>query len=238
MNFDSDFNSSANGYSLQLNCYSTEGPDITTEWQQYVIRAAAGGTEVFAMIDTWSGTQLTDELNRIQVSLASLPSPTIPAGYTFTIALTYDGNHNVTGAVYNVINAGGKSAGSTTLTIVGQTLRTTGNPATTANLAPIAAFQFDIGGVGGGEQATLTEGAGTVTYNAAETLTVVNAKARPSPISTTARRRAPTSPSARCPRPRARKCPRGSWSRLCQRRFATSCQAAARCRRSDLIRRP
>jgi Hemopexin len=176
VDFDSDFNSSANGYSLQLNCYSTEGPNITTEWQQYVIRAGAGGNEVFAMIDTWSGTQLTDELNRIQVSLASLPSPTIPAGYTFTIALTYDGNHNVTGAVYNVINAGGQSIGSTTLTIVGQTLRTTGKPATAANLAPIAAFQFDIGGVGGGEQATLTEGVGTVTYDAAETLTVVSAE--------------------------------------------------------------
>jgi Hemopexin len=176
VDFDSDFNSSANGYSLQLNCYSTEGPKVTTEWQQYVIRAGAGGSEVFAMIDTWSGTQLTDELNRIQVPLASLPSPTIPAGYTFTIVLTYDGNHNVTGAVYTVLDQDGKTAGSTTLTIVGQTLRTTGKPATAANLAPIAALQFDIGGVGGGAQATLTEGVGTVTYAAAQTLTVVNAE--------------------------------------------------------------
>ena len=176
IDFDSDFTSSANGYSFQLNCYSTEGPDVTTEWQQYCIRAGAGSEQVTAMIDTWSGTKLTDELNRIEVNLARLPSSTIPAGYTFTIALTYDANHDVTGAVYTALDQDGKSIGSTTLTIVGQTLRTTGKPATAANLAPIAAFQFDIGGVGGGAQATLTEGVGTVTYTAAQTLTVVAAE--------------------------------------------------------------
>jgi hypothetical protein len=70
----------------------------------------------------------------------------------------------------------GKSVGSTTLGIVGQPLQTTHKPATTANLAPIAAFQFDIGGVGGGTRATLTEGVGTITYSATNTLTTVNAE--------------------------------------------------------------
>ena len=176
MNFDSDFASDANGYSFQLNCYSTEGPNITTEWQQYVIRAAANSTELLALINNWSGTALADELIYDQVVLATLPSPTIPAGYSCTIALTYDGDDNVTGAVFTVRDETGKSVGSTTLGIVGQTLQTTHKPATTANLAPIAAFQFDIGGVGGGTRATLTEGVGTITYSATNTLTVVAAK--------------------------------------------------------------
>jgi len=57
---------------------------------------------------------------------------------------------------------------------VGQTLRTTGKPATVANLAPIAAVQYDIGGDYGGAQATLTGGAGTIIYAATNPLSVVN----------------------------------------------------------------
>jgi hypothetical protein len=173
--FSVDFVSSSNGYSFQLNGYSTEGPTITTEWQQFVIYASPNSTQVWARIDTWSGTALTDELNRIDVALATLPSATIPAGYAFNITLTYtnDGTGTVTGANYAVTDNNGNSIGTASITIIGQTLRTTGQPATSANLAPLAALTFNIGGDYGGNDATLTSGAGTITYAADNFLSAV-----------------------------------------------------------------
>jgi hypothetical protein len=174
--FTVDFDSSSNGYSFQLNGYSTEGENITTEWQQFVIYASPGSSQLWARIDTWSGTALTDELNRIDVALANMPSTTIKAGYAFKMELTYtsDGTGTVTGAIYTVTDETGKTLGSVTITIVGQILRTTNKPATSANLAPIAALQYNIGGDYGGNFATLSSGAGTITYAATNPLSVVN----------------------------------------------------------------
>jgi hypothetical protein len=174
IDFSVDFESSANGYSFQFNCYSTEGNAITTEWQQYVIYASPGSTQLWARIDTWNGTAAADELNRIDQALANLPSTTIPAGYTFTISLTYtnDGTGTVTGATYDVTDGNGNSIGSTTITIVPHILRTTNHPATSANLAPIAAASWNIGGDYGGNTATLTSGAGIVTCSADNGLSV------------------------------------------------------------------
>lgn len=137
-----------------------------------------GATQLFARIDTWSGTQLTDELNRIDVALANMPSATIKAGYTFTMALAYtdDGTGTVTGANYSVTDENGNSLRTANIGIVGQILRTTGRPATAANLAPIAAFQYNIGGDYGGSQATLTSGAGTIIYTSSNLLDVMNSE--------------------------------------------------------------
>jgi hypothetical protein len=176
--FSVDFVSSSNGYSFQLNGYSTEGPGITTEWQQFVIYASPGSTQLWARIDTWNGTALSDELNRIDVALATLPSATIPAGYSFNITLTYtnDGTGTVTGANYTAKDNKGSNVGSANITIVGQTLRTTGLPATSANLAPLAALTFNIGGDYGGNDATLSGGAGTITCNADNLLRAVTSE--------------------------------------------------------------
>src|ERR1039457_7279686 len=65
-----------------------------------------------------------------------------------------------------VTDNNGNNVGSASITIVGQTLRTTGLPATSANLAPLAALTFNIGGDYGGSDATLSGGAGTITCNA------------------------------------------------------------------------
>lgn len=180
MEFSVDFVSSSNGYSFQLNGYSTEGPAITTEWQQFVIYASPGSTQLWARIDTWNGTALTDELNRIDVLLATLPSATIPAGYLCNITLTYtnDGTGTVTGAKYTVTDNKGNNVGPgpVSITIVGQTLRTTGLPATSANLAPLAALTFNIGGDYGSSYATLTGGAGTITCKADNFLSAVTSE--------------------------------------------------------------
>jgi hypothetical protein len=179
INFTIDFVTSANGYSFQLNGYSTEGASITTEWQQFVIYASPNSTQLWARIDTWSGTQLSDELNRIDVALATLPTNNkIPAGYSLNITLTYtnDGTGTVAGANYSVTDNNGNSVGTASIGIVGQTLRTTGKPATAANLAPLAALTMNIGGDYGGADATLTTGAGTVEYQATNFLGVASSE--------------------------------------------------------------
>lgn len=164
VNFHSEFISSTGGYSFQLNCYSTEGPSVTTKNQQNVIYAAPGSNQLMAQINNWAGGT---ELNDIVVPLASLPSPTIRAGYKLNIKLTYWGDSAlVSGATYTVTDNMGNPLGTATITIVGNTLLTTNEPATVANLAPIAALQFNIGGADNGLYATLTGGAGTITYDA------------------------------------------------------------------------
>jgi hypothetical protein len=179
VNFTADFVSTANGYSFQLNCYSIEGATITTEWQQFVVYASPSSTQLVARIDTWAGTAASQELNRIDVNLANLPTPTFDAQYSFKIQLTYDSSNGpgtVTGAVYTVYDETGTSIGSVPITIVGQTLRTTGLPATSANLAPIVALQFNIGGDYGSNVGTFSSGAGTITYATNNPLTVVTSE--------------------------------------------------------------
>jgi hypothetical protein len=164
--FTSDFASSANGYSFQLNCYSTIGPTVTTEVQQFVIYASPGSNQLVARIDTFAASDV--ELNRIDSNLAELPSSTIPKGYSFNITLNYYNGDSaiISGATYTLFDPAGNPVGSTAITIIGNSLLTNGQPATLANLAPLAALQLVIGGDYGGTLATLTGGAGTVTYNA------------------------------------------------------------------------
>ena len=228
MNFDSDFASDANGYSFQLNCYSTEGPNITTEWQQYVIRAAANSTELLALINNWSGTALTDELIYDQVVLGDLAELTIPAGYSWpTIALNVRRRRQATGAVFTVRDETGKSVGSTTLGIVGQTLQTTHKPATTANLAPHRRLSVRHRRRRGRDAGHPHRRRGDDHLLRYQYPHGRGRGAVGTPTSTTVRRKAPTSSSTRSPRPRARRCPSRSSSRLPGRLIAASYRPSA-----------
>ena len=174
MIFDEEFVSSANGYSFQLNGYSTHGS--ATQWQQFVIYISPNDNQFWARVETWAGTSAADELNRIDVALTTLPNGKIPAGYSMSMALSTDSGNNVTGATFAVVNAKGQQVATQTLTILGQTLRSTGKPATQANLAPLAAMTFSIGGDYGGSTADLSTALGTITYTSNNPLTVVNAE--------------------------------------------------------------
>jgi hypothetical protein len=110
-----------------------------------------------------------------------LPSATIPAGYSITIALTYyqDPQYQytdqytaiVSGASYTVKDNKGNVVGSTTIGILGQNLYNSSASATLANLAPISALQLSIVGDKNSNTATLTQGAGTITYYASSGFT-------------------------------------------------------------------
>jgi hypothetical protein len=173
--FTSDFTSDANGYSFQVNCDSTPGSEITTFWQQFVIRATAGSNQLIANITTWTAGAAGGVFFYQDVPFATLPSATIPQGYTFTIALNYlpdqDGYLGlstalVCGATFTVTDAGGNAAGNTTITIIGNAGELLSQPATVANLAPVGALQLNIGASGRNLPATLAQGAGEIRYAA------------------------------------------------------------------------
>jgi hypothetical protein len=172
VNFDELFWSTQNGFTFQLNVYSQEGANIIVAWQQFVILEFEGNTAIKAQINNWSGTDtggnFTPVINESQ-PFASLVTPTwIPQRSQFIWQLTYDGNL-VTGCVFTVISETGATLGTLNYKILDQ-------PGTTiADLAPIVAFVFNIGGQPSGTTASFAEGgAGTVTYSATNPLTAVD----------------------------------------------------------------
>jgi hypothetical protein len=167
---DSDLISTANGWSMQLNTYSPTGSSI--DMQQYIVYASPSSTQLWARIDNFDSSQT--EFLRLDTKLATLPTATLPSGYTIRMALKYDSSGNVSGANYAVSDNTGNSLGTASIDIVGQTLRTTGKPATSANTASIAAMQMNIVADYGSAVATLSSGSGWITLAASKTLSVMD----------------------------------------------------------------
>jgi hypothetical protein len=186
INFDEDFIcSDANGASFQLNCYSevVDGGSKYPLWQQFVIRMKDGW--LYACINTWYDTAINDDYIYVNSGILFLGSDTIPAGYQFKISVNNDtenfsGNiNNITGATFTVINNLDNTEtvlGGFPINIVGQNWIPTNTPATYADLAPIVAFTFNIGGYGGGATANLTGASGSVTFAASDLLTAMSAE--------------------------------------------------------------
>jgi hypothetical protein len=171
VDFDTDFVSEANGFSIQLNGYSkTEEYDAA---QQFVVLLSPNSTELIAWIENW--VNKTEPLIRVETGLVELPSAKIPAGYSITIALNTDPDLNVGGASFGVIDEHGHLIASKVISLLEQPLVTTKLPATSADLAPITAFQMNIGGDLNGTRAKLTSASGTMTYVAPTPMSVVNA---------------------------------------------------------------
>jgi len=157
VNIDEVFVSTIHGFSFQLNAFSTPARQSVVDWQQYIVWDHQDGTVTSAAIQTWNkgaGTMLT---NSGDFGVVTLPkATTIPQGYQFTWALTYDNDNNVTGSKFTVLD--GKTG-----TVIGTPQTVTIAGAT----APIFSYTFNIGcQVGGGPAAVITPGAaGTITYS-------------------------------------------------------------------------
>ena len=124
------------------------------------------GTELTGAINNWplSGNYIILE----NYPLASLTSVKLPAGYVLQISLENDNNGNVVGATYVVID----NLGNTQANMTQDLLSISG--VTSVDVAPIIAFELNLVGPDGGESAVLSSGAGTITYEAASALTVLN----------------------------------------------------------------
>jgi len=159
----------SDGFGFQLNAYS--GSKDYDGAQQYLVYMAPNSSQLTCMVDNWHST--SSELINDQPTLATLPAKKLPAGYKLTIALSNDNNGNITGATYTVNDDTGTELGTQTISLLSLNLDSE-TPVTEADLAPIVAFQLDIVGYLNGDGTTLSSGAGTITYSAANALTVVN----------------------------------------------------------------
>ena len=114
--------------------------------------------ELTGGVDNWpvSGSNIINH----SFSLCPLGGAnTVPAGHRLTISLHNDANGNITGATYVVVD----SAGITQASVTTQLLSIPG--VTEADLAPIVAFELNLVGPDNGQSATLSSGAGTITYS-------------------------------------------------------------------------
>lgn len=160
------------GFAFQLNTSSPidsanpENPNWIV-WQQYII--GVGGTTLRCAANNWTAASLsgTQTINSPALLLATLANPNvIPAGTTLSIELTNDSAGNVTGAIFNC-TPGGKTQA---ITLKDLTLAS-GGPVTTADLAPIVAFELNLVGPGDLKHAHFTSGSGTFTYSATNFMT-------------------------------------------------------------------
>jgi hypothetical protein len=164
INLTQEFSSSSNGYGFQLNCYpeqlSSVGPQPGIVWQQFAVYSSPGQSELYAIVQTWASAPPPPDpnfvkVNNIQgVTIAPLPSPTIPKGYSIKIVLTYsEGTALVSGAIFTVTDDSGDVVGAPT------PVEMTSQP-----LAPVTNIQLNIVADYQGSDATITSGAGTITY--------------------------------------------------------------------------
>jgi hypothetical protein len=153
---------STQGFGFQFNAYSP--PKETSAWQQYVV--AVFGTEIIGAVDNWpvSGNNIINDF----FNLTATPNVTIPAGSQIKLSLQNDSSGNVTGATYVVINSQGQTIANVTKNLLSI------SGVTSADLAPIVAFELNLVGPVNGESAVLTSGAGTIVYTASSVLTVLN----------------------------------------------------------------
>lgn len=151
------------GFSFQLNAYSRLG-DLCA-YQQYTI--ALLNNEVTGGIDNWSlaGVPNDSDLFHDFPSLVSLPEAKLPAGFILKILLENDKAGNIIGVRWVVID----NLGHELVNQRESTFAAGGDP---AQLAPIVAFELDFVGPNNGAQATLSSGAGTITYSASNMMTV------------------------------------------------------------------
>jgi hypothetical protein len=188
------------GFSFQLNAYSPAGASTEDGWQQYIIQLQTGDgfpgsttpSTLYGQIEPWpqstsgfSPTTGSDLINDY-ITLQSLPnSSTILKGYKLTISLENDGSTgNVRYVTFVVVDNLGNTQYNHKTDIVGLKLDTTGKKATTSDLSPIIAFELNFVGPTSGEQSYLWSGAGTITYTADNTMTVVSALPSPDPADT------------------------------------------------------
>lgn len=164
INVDADITGS-DGFGFQVNAYSAKGD--TDGAQQYLIYLSPhGDAQLTCMVDNWQST--SEQLVNQQVKLAPLPTHTLPQGYALTITLANDSNGRITAATYTASDKNGNSIGSHTITLLDL------NGVTTADLAPIVAFQLNFVDYLNGGSTTLSSGNGTITYAADQVMTVSN----------------------------------------------------------------
>ena len=156
----------SDGFGFQLNAYSAKG-DVDAA-QQYLIYLSptSNPPQLTCMVDNWTASN--SQIVNVQEKLATLPTHTLPAGYQLKITLQNDSKGNVTGANYLAIDNTGKTIGNQTITLLSQ------SGFSSADLAPITAYQLNFVDYLNGGNTVLSSGAGTIFYSATNDVTVLS----------------------------------------------------------------
>jgi hypothetical protein len=163
----------SDGFGFQVNAYSAKSDYDAAQQYLIYLDPHSQPPQLYCMVDNWTA-QGNQVINHI-VGLATLSTHTLPAGYKLRISLENDAGGNITGATYLAINNEGQTLGSQTITLL--SLDTvSGSPVTTADLAPIVAFQLDFVDYLNGGNTTLSSGAGTIVYAASNPMTVLSSE--------------------------------------------------------------
>jgi len=160
---DTDFVSSENGFSFQLNCWSPQAS--TTVMQQYAFALDPDSKQLLVGVDNWKDVN-TQVINHWQALGNPLPTAALKAGYLFNVILETDADGNITAANYSAYDEQSALLGSARILLTDLQQYNSTESVTAAELAPVVAFTFNIGGYGYGTAATLTSGSGLITYSA------------------------------------------------------------------------
>jgi hypothetical protein len=165
----------SDGFGFQVNAYSAKSD--YDGGQQYLIYLDphSSPAQLNCMVDNWTESPKLGQIINHIVPLATLPSQKLPAGYQLTISLANDSSGNITGATYVVRDNTGKTIGNQTITLLTLNL-ISGSPVTSADLAPIVSFQLDFVDYLNGGTTVLSSGAGEISYNASNAMTVFSSE--------------------------------------------------------------
>jgi hypothetical protein len=169
------------GFGVQLNAYSPAGQlsALQQYFFQYEVNDPPGFTApgtLYGRVEPWPvttvglGKQTTkgDLINQA-FTVASLTESMIQPGSSMTISLANDSSGNVRYITFTFVDQNNNTYGTQPTPIDLLTLpldNGTGQLATQADLAPIAAFQLNIVGPINSEQSWIATGGGTITYRA------------------------------------------------------------------------
>lgn len=164
------------GFSIQLNAYSQLNKKCA--WQQYGFDINPGPSgSISYWVDNWpvSGDNLMSfglGVNDPEILLA-LPNGVLPVGYKLEISLGSDADGNITSATYVIIDNHEMIKKEQPLILESIQLADGSGLVTSADLAPIVAFELNIVRTPFANYTDLS-GKGTITYVASSPLTALS----------------------------------------------------------------
>jgi hypothetical protein len=172
------------GFHVQLNANSPKDDNIHTNYQQYVMglqtkTPKTPDPHVGCSIEYFAKPYDFGTHNH-RANLVDMPPHIVPAGAKFIIKLQYDGD-NIRGAKFAYVGKNTKNRHEWTIAVPPPGLKPKGAteaPPPGAAAAwvrtPIVAFQVDLVGRSGGDNAVTKSGAGIITYSSSDAMTVTS----------------------------------------------------------------
>jgi Hemopexin len=184
-------NTDQGGWAIQMNCYSPSKAGVKTLWQQYIIESPPGTGDLAGHINNFTAPNNNSSsipINGWLSLLNGLPPDTLKEGTFLSISPQTDAADNVIGCVFTITYESDRTGQSFVPGLIAPKTASIymnmlshadwpnhgnlGANITPDYFAPIVAFELNIVGHLDGSPTTFTSGAGTISYTAAQRLTV------------------------------------------------------------------